>query len=107
MAEKEPRAGEHPLQLLPVDRLADENLAAHHATVDIDQAAQVSAMDASPIETPRSRARHGHLLSRGGTAEGAVTIAPPRPSRKRTLARQSFLEAGDLWDPVVDAERRA
>src|SRR6185503_3405657 len=48
VADHQPRAGEHLLLLLPVELLADEDLAADHARIDVDQVLELS------------RAVHGH-----------------------------------------------
>ena len=52
VAEEEPGAGEHALELLPVDLVADEDLAADDAPVDVDQGSEASEI----------RVEHGHAL---------------------------------------------
>src|SRR5262249_38232266 len=72
VAEEEPDAGEHTLQLLPVDLLAHEDLAADDAAIDVDQGFQAAG-------------RAGHVLSSLAAVLPRVplTIAPGRPARQR------------------------
>jgi hypothetical protein len=57
MADKEPSAGEHPLQFLLVDRLVDKDLAADLAARQIDHAGPVTAAICREHGSPRLKAR--------------------------------------------------
>src|SRR5262245_60082016 len=53
VADEEPGAGEDPLELLPVDLLAHEDLAADDPALDVDEALQGSRLCAGHAGPPR------------------------------------------------------
>ena len=65
VADEEPGAGEDLLQLLPVDLLADEDLAADDAPLDVDQT----------VEAPRLRIHRHRGPPRGGVPDNSATRA--------------------------------
>src|SRR5205807_7894256 len=54
VADEEPGAGEDPLELLPVDLVADEDLAADDPALDVDQSLQGSRLGAGHARPPRA-----------------------------------------------------
>src|SRR4029077_19149905 len=77
VTEEQPRAGEDSLQLLPVDLVAHEDLAADDAMFDVDEAAEPSAGDVTHRRLLHARASRA-LRSAGpdGTADASPLVDP-------------------------------
>src|SRR5262249_4563204 len=89
VTEEEPGAREHALELLPIDLLADEDLAADDAPVDVDQGAQASGIrvehgHALPCRR-RRRADHSAARALGQFASPYFVPRPPAPRLPRNL----------------------
>src|SRR5713226_5479673 len=95
VAQEQPRAGEDPLQLLPVDLVVHKDLAAHAALLDVDQAAEPLAADVTHHPLLRARSSRAPFdrpatLARDGKAElpapqAVLPIAAARCTISRTV----------------------
>src|SRR6185369_12177892 len=95
VAEEEPGAGEHALELLPVDLVADEDLAADDPPVDVDQGSEASEIrvehgHALPCRRLRRRADHSATRTEPQAGTGAICFA--RSTRPSPRSRAAQLE---------------